>query len=385
MTETFQGVGWAFPVRVATGVRQGLDQPPALQPARGEPSGPYSSEVLFDAPVDYYRLNEVSGASAGSETRSGRDGTVVGSPVFNVPGPIVSDSPPSAAVRFDGTSDRITLGVKAVWKPQRPCLEIWFKTGSTGDMALVYWSDLGCQLRMGRGGNAPGTLEFFVFDSAGTIHSSGLTSTAWNDDRWHHAVGLYDGANVAIFVDGRRRAAAAWAGTIRYVDGAGLTVGGAWTGSAFTNGFVGDLSEFALYAAPLPRTRIAAHFTAATGTATRRRVELAREERSIRESILLIVGTARGERVMRPDFGCGLHELVFEPNDSMTAARASSEVRESLIDWEPRIDVLDVSVTADGVERNKLLISVDYRIRRTNSVFNLVYPFYLESAGAQAR
>jgi Bacteriophage baseplate protein W len=116
-----------------------------------------------------------------------------------------------------------------------------------------------------------------------------------------------------------------------------------------------------------------------------RRIELAREERSIRESILLIVGTARGERVMRPDFGCGLHDLVFEPNDSMTAARASSEVRESLIDWEPRIDVLEVQVVADGVERNKLLISVDYRIRRTNSVFNLVYPFYLESAGAQSR
>lgn len=118
---------------------------------------------------------------------------------------------------------------------------------------------------------------------------------------------------------------------------------------------------------------------------TEQRIELAREERSIRESILLIVGTARGERIMRPDFGCGLHELVFEPNDSMTAARASSEVRESLIDWEPRIDVLNVQVTADGVERNKLLISVDYRIRSTNSVFNLVYPFYLESAGAQSR
>jgi uncharacterized protein len=116
-----------------------------------------------------------------------------------------------------------------------------------------------------------------------------------------------------------------------------------------------------------------------------RAIELAREERSIRESILLILGTARGERIMRPDFGCGLHELVFEQNDSMTAARASSAVRESLLDWEPRIEVLDVQAGADPGDPDKLVISLDYRIRRTNSVFNLVYPFYLESAGAQAR
>jgi uncharacterized protein len=116
-----------------------------------------------------------------------------------------------------------------------------------------------------------------------------------------------------------------------------------------------------------------------------RPIELAIEERAIRESILLIVGTTRGERVMRPTFGCGLHELVFEPNDGMTAARASSEIRESLVDWEPRIDVLDIQVGPDPDEENMLLISLDYRIRRTNTVHNLVYPFYLETAGATAR
>jgi hypothetical protein len=115
------------------------------------------------------------------------------------------------------------------------------------------------------------------------------------------------------------------------------------------------------------------------------RLALAREERSIRESIMLIVGTARGERVMRPTFGCGLHDLVYEPNDSMTAARASLEIRESLIDWEPRIEVLDVQAGADPVEPEKLLINLDYRVRSTNNVFNLVYPFYLRTAGAQAR
>jgi uncharacterized protein len=112
-------------------------------------------------------------------------------------------------------------------------------------------------------------------------------------------------------------------------------------------------------------------------------IELARAERSIRESILLIVGTARGERIMRPEFGCGLHELVFEPNDVMTATRASSDIRESLIDWEPRIEVLAVQAAADPDDADKLVITVDYRVRSTNNVFNLVYPFYLSGAGAR--
>jgi hypothetical protein len=113
-------------------------------------------------------------------------------------------------------------------------------------------------------------------------------------------------------------------------------------------------------------------------------IELAREERSIRESVMLIVGTARGERVMHPDFGCGLHELVFEPNDTMTAARASSDIRESLIDWEPRIEVLNVQAAADPGDDAKLVISLEYRVRSTNNVFNLVYPFYLSGTGVGA-
>jgi phage baseplate assembly protein W len=113
-------------------------------------------------------------------------------------------------------------------------------------------------------------------------------------------------------------------------------------------------------------------------------IALAVEERSIRESIAIILGTARGERAMRPTFGCGLNQLVFEPNDSMTAARASLEVRESLVDWEPRIEVLDVRAGADPVVPERLVIELEYRVRTTNNVFNLVYPFYLRS-GSQAR
>ena len=100
-------------------------------------------------------------------------------------------------------------------------------------------------------------------------------------------------------------------------------------------------------------------------------------EESVRQSISIILGTARGERVMRPDFGCGVYDLVFEPNAPATTGRISQEVRESLLLNEPRIDVRDVRVESrDNGET--LLISIDYEVRATNNVFNLVYPFYLE-------
>lgn len=110
-------------------------------------------------------------------------------------------------------------------------------------------------------------------------------------------------------------------------------------------------------------------------------IALSRLEDSVRESILLIVGTAKGERTMRPDFGCGIHELVFAPNDTTTAAQISFEVREALIDWEPRIEVMDVETTPDPAEGNKLFVNLKYRVRSTNNIFNLVYPFYLEQTG----
>lgn len=110
-------------------------------------------------------------------------------------------------------------------------------------------------------------------------------------------------------------------------------------------------------------------------------IALAELDRSIRESILLILGTARGERVMRPTFGCGIHDLVFEPNDTTTAARVSFAVRESLIDFEPRIEVVDLLVAPDPTNDGALLIELQYRVRATNTVFNLVYPFYLHEGG----
>ncbi|MFY1671339.1 GPW/gp25 family protein [Plantactinospora sp. WMMB334] len=98
---------------------------------------------------------------------------------------------------------------------------------------------------------------------------------------------------------------------------------------------------------------------------------------TIRQSIGLILGTAPGERVMLPDFGCGIHDVVFDVNDVSAAGRISRAVREALARWEPRIDVLDVYPTPDPADRRRLLIEINYEVRSTNSRFNLVYPFYI--------
>jgi uncharacterized protein len=106
-------------------------------------------------------------------------------------------------------------------------------------------------------------------------------------------------------------------------------------------------------------------------------VAISASEKSIRESIWIILATAKGERLMRPDFGCGIHRLVFSVNDALTLGRIKTEVREALIRWEPRIEVLDVSVEPKGRQQEVLLLNVNYRVRTTNNFFNLVYPFYL--------
>jgi phage baseplate assembly protein W len=110
----------------------------------------------------------------------------------------------------------------------------------------------------------------------------------------------------------------------------------------------------------------------------RTRIAEAAEDEKVRQAISLVLGTARGERVMRPDFGCGLHDLVFALNDAATVARVADTVREALLRWEPRIDLLDVRVSGSGADASALLIGIEYRVRSTNNLFNVVYPFYLE-------
>jgi phage baseplate assembly protein W len=110
----------------------------------------------------------------------------------------------------------------------------------------------------------------------------------------------------------------------------------------------------------------------ATGALT-----IAAYDASVQQSIWIVLGTAKGERAMRPDFGCGIHDLVFERNTVATAGRVTQSVRDALLRFEPRIELVDVVVTPQN-SGEVMEVSIDYRVRATNTAFNLVFPFYLE-------
>lgn len=105
-------------------------------------------------------------------------------------------------------------------------------------------------------------------------------------------------------------------------------------------------------------------------------------EEDVRQAILIILATNQGERLMRPRFGAGLDDFLFEPVTATTEERIRTRVHEALVDFEPRIDVEEVKVEAAAPVRSRLDISITYRVRATNALHNLVYPFYLdEGAG----
>lgn len=106
-------------------------------------------------------------------------------------------------------------------------------------------------------------------------------------------------------------------------------------------------------------------------------VVVSRHEEDIKEAIWIILSTAKGERQMRPDFGCGIHDLVFAAINAGLLIQVETEVREALTFFEPRIDVINVEVSDKEADNGRLMISIDYRVRDTNSEFNLVFPFYL--------
>lgn len=104
-------------------------------------------------------------------------------------------------------------------------------------------------------------------------------------------------------------------------------------------------------------------------------------EEDIEESIWIILGTSKGERIMMPDFGCGIHDLVFAPLNPTAIGDIEYHVRGALMKWEPRIDVLNVRVEQVKEEPHKLLIRVDYKVRANNAYYNIVYPFYFKEGG----
>jgi phage baseplate assembly protein W len=104
-------------------------------------------------------------------------------------------------------------------------------------------------------------------------------------------------------------------------------------------------------------------------------------EDDIRQSILLVLETSPGERVMRPNFGCGIHDLVFTDVDTTVIQRIRSTVGEALRRCEARIDVLNITVDEAATSEGKLIVEIEYRVRKTNQVGNLVFPFYFREGG----
>jgi hypothetical protein len=101
----------------------------------------------------------------------------------------------------------------------------------------------------------------------------------------------------------------------------------------------------------------------------------------IQDAIWIVLSTSLGERLMRPDFGAGVHDYVFQPNSDVIRTRLQSAVNGALLKWEPRIELTNVNVQ-EGDQPSQVLVSIDYRIRTTNELFNLVYPLYVqEGAG----
>jgi phage baseplate assembly protein W len=110
----------------------------------------------------------------------------------------------------------------------------------------------------------------------------------------------------------------------------------------------------------------------------RGRIAVSEADEDIREAIRIILGTARGERVMRPEFGCGIYNYIYAQVNTGNLALIENAVREALETWEPRIDVIRVKADPSAAADGKLLVTIDYTVRSTNTPFNLVFPFYLK-------
>ena len=104
---------------------------------------------------------------------------------------------------------------------------------------------------------------------------------------------------------------------------------------------------------------------------------LAAERESIEQAIRLILGTAVGERVMRPDFGCYIHDYVFHPNNASTAALISYHSRSAIGKWEPRVRNVEVMSYPDENNESTMLVDIRYEIISRNQLENMVFPFYL--------
>ncbi|MCT4585841.1 MAG: GPW/gp25 family protein [Peptostreptococcaceae bacterium] len=108
------------------------------------------------------------------------------------------------------------------------------------------------------------------------------------------------------------------------------------------------------------------------------KIKMVFAEDDIKESIRIILGTKKGERVMRPDFGSKLNEFIFESVDATTLFLIEEEVKSAITNWEPRVEDVSVKASLQDHSDGRVDIKIEYRVRMTNNLFNLVYPFYLK-------
>jgi phage baseplate assembly protein W len=102
-------------------------------------------------------------------------------------------------------------------------------------------------------------------------------------------------------------------------------------------------------------------------------------EENVRQSIFVILGTAPGERINRAQFGCQIHDLMFAPNNDLTAARAEVFCEEAIYKFEPRVEKVACRAAANPDEPNRLDVRIEYVIAGKNERRNLVFPFYLRT------
>ena len=105
-------------------------------------------------------------------------------------------------------------------------------------------------------------------------------------------------------------------------------------------------------------------------------IALARGETDIEQAIRIILLTPKGQRVLRPDFGCQIHDLIFAPNNAATAGLAAHYAEEALAMWEPRIAVQNVETFRDTTNDGCLRVEIQYQIKATHDQRSLVFPFY---------
>lgn len=106
-------------------------------------------------------------------------------------------------------------------------------------------------------------------------------------------------------------------------------------------------------------------------------------DENVEQSLHILLMTAVGDRVMRPRFGTQAERLLFAPGSVRYLRLLETTVREAVRDWEPRVDLDSVVAEVDASDETRILVSISYRVRQTNTRQNLVFPFYLGQTGAR--